>query len=70
MNKLYVNKMNLNSVVKNRGRKGAACQSRILIKINRLEALQDFFAFFLMVKNAEPRAKFLTPPPPYIFENG
>ena len=26
-------------------------------------------AFFFMVKNAEPRAKFLTPPP-YIFENG
>ena len=25
-------------------------------------------AFYLMVKNGEPRAKFLTPPP-YIFEN-
>ena len=66
MNKLYVNKMNLNSVVKNRGRKGAACQSRILDENHGLESLKDFFAFYLMVQNGEPQAKCLIPPP-FIF---
>ena len=40
------------------------------LQIYKIDAMVcSVCAFFFMVKNAEPRAKFLAPPP-YIFENG